>query len=1177
MRLVHRIILSLVISALVFVVTFYLALFQFGLIEDLANRALRDIIGDKLPLVVYVESLEGDLFSRLILKNTNVIYSDGEEKYILASVPELTLEYSFKDLWYGNLIFSNIYIDSATFSLKQSADGDWLFPKPEHPSDIERSPLDFQINDLGLNNLTLALIRPKDTLVFSNIILKTRVQGQDGTYAVDIDGLRYTSSEKKFNLVTSGGKLTLTGRDLLFQDVFIITDSSQMALDGHLVLGPDLSGQILLENSRLNIAEVSALINAHVQGQLSVAGRLNLDSSRVSGMLTVAGDFMERYFDSLISGFHFYDNRLVFDTLYGVILNGCGINAQGNLDFTPDPDTYNLVGSLENFNLNHAVANTFESRLSGEIALSGRGLRGRDLLLDIRANLGESWFDEYHAHSIAGDISITTDSVIFGDGFQVAYHNNLFKASGRINYLEDLYIDGVARFNDLSVFNGQTFIERMGGRGEAAFTFTGKTANPDIMASFSSDSLWLYEILSTDANIDCRIDRFVYDREGEVIVILRDGLAYDVPYDTVRLAMDIDTQFADFRSAVLTNQFASLAGTGRLDYLSYPQRLLLDTAVIDLLGRPFVNDSLIVVDIDSSGYQFVGCRLLPPIGYLEGTGRINYDESLDFQIGMDRIDIAPWLQLLTDEFDIAGLISGNIVLNQTFSRPVIDFQGRVDSLSYRELFLGNLEADIHYANRKARIDSVYLRSRGGYYIARGMFPIDLSLAETENRFPEGEQNIDIVAHDTRFDFITLIIPQVENLQGDFNASFKLSGEPLSPTIFGRAQLRDGTLKPFDLVLPLDDLNIDLTMENKTITIDSAAAFCRNGRRTMGSVIARGQIVISTIEEFGYNVSITAKDFPVKYELGDISALVDADLVVLGATPPTIFGEVDIKSGLYRENFAEEDEGWVLLSALEGEESWNLNLNAEIVSNLWIKNDDVDAELAGTINLIREQSQYRYIGSMEILRGKGYLADRTFRIVPGGTITYNDIEYPDPELDIYATTKVRGVSNEVDQFGQPRSTSYELCVHITNTLDEPTIGACEGSPFSTEEIIPLIFTNYYADGAANTDATERFEDRLTAAASGYLSTQFTQIGSRSLGVETFEIDPVYGDKFDPLGTRLTVGFYTHPNLYVYGRSAISGVAGKEVGFEYRLKRFLLMEGRLDENNLYHLILNFYWDY
>ena len=209
-----------------------------------------------------------------------------------------------------------------------------------------------------------------------------------------------------------------------------------------------------------------------------------------------------------------------------------------------------------------------------------------------------------------------------------------------------------------------------------------------------------------------------------------------------------------------------------------------------------------------------------------------------------------------------------------------------------------------------------------------------------------------------------------------------------------------------------------------------------------------------------------------------------------------------------------------------------------------------------------------------------MADRIFQIESGGSINYENIESPNPTLDIYATTKIRGAA-QTTQGGPTETSNYELRVHISGTLEEPKIEAAaapEGSPqFTTEEIIPLIFTNYYSEKSNGIGSSERFSDRLTAGISGYLSTQMTQIGSRTLGVETFEIDPVYGNKFDPLGTRLTVGFYTNPNLYIYGRSALSGVSGREVGFEYRLKRFLLLEGSRDDANLYHLLLNLYWDY
>ncbi len=266
--------------------------------------------------------------------------------------------------------------------------------------------------------------------------------------------------------------------------------------------------------------------------------------------------------------------------------------------------------------------------------------------------------------------------------------------------------------------------------------------------------------------------------------------------------------------------------------------------------------------------------------------------------------------------------------------------------------------------------------------------------------------------------------------------------------------------------------------------------------------------------------------------------------------------------------------------MQGDKSWDLNLNVEAPSNLWVKNDDIDAEFSGSLNFIREKGNYRYIGSLEILRGNGFLADRAFRLEPGGSINYEDIGVPNPRLDIYASTKIRGTPT--DASGGTGSSSYDLRVHVSGTIDEPIIAAAEGgqgSPqFTTEEIMSLIFTDYYGKReGVNATATGRVGERLTTGVSGFLSTQMAQIGSRTLGVETFEIDPVYGEKFNPLGTRLTLGFYTHANLYIYGSSAISGVTGQQVGFEYRLKRFLLMEGNRDEENLYHLLLNFHWEF
>jgi hypothetical protein len=1180
MRLRNKILLIGFGSALAILIGLFLALFRFGLLEYLVNRKLQNIVGANLPLKVKIGQIGGDYYSQLVLSNVSVIYDDGQSSYTMAEIPMLTAEYSISDLWQGDFKFRKIAIDAARLALRKSPDNKWLIPKPLSASEQKASVFNFEVNSIILNNLDISLCNIKDSLLFKNIYLKGRMEGREKTYTANIDSFSYRSSDTRFNLNGASGKITLTGNNLMFQDFTIVTDSSDFAISGQVVLEKNLLWKSILNARRINFNEFSSFLGTRLDGNIAADGTIEYKDKTYSGTLTVSGIFMDRRFDSLWAIFKFYDNKLVFDSLDGIILNGCRLVGHGDINLGHHPEDYRLTGRMDHFNLNELVFDTYQSNLSGKIIASGYGLTEDDLSIKVTANLDESWFDEYHAYRGGGTMTITTDSIIIDDEFEIEYLNNIFAVRGRLAYSGGVELDGTAQFEDLSAFNGQIFLDRMGGRADLNFIVDGALSNPNIRGQLVSDSLWLYDIYSKQAESNFKIDRFLYDRKGTVDLDLRSGIAYDFPYDSLSLQMSVDSAYVFIDGAQIDNQYVDITGTGLLDYASYPQRLYIDSIFITALGLSLVNDSTIDISIDSAGYDFLRCRLLRPTGFIDGSGRMNYDESMDFNLIMGNVDIAPFIRLIADTLNIDGVMSGKAKITGNFLSPRIKFLGKIDTLSYEKLVLGDLFTDIDYFDKEIKIDSVTLDSHSGYYIGRGTFPIDLSFQKINERFTDQEQNISISAYDTRMDAVHLMLDVVDYITGDFRADFKLTGKPLQPKIDGDVTIHNGQLKLYYLVDPLDSLNIDMRMVDKNIYIDDISAVCQNTKTQPGRVRGTGQITINSIDSLDYDVKLKLSDFYANYELGDVSGLVDANLNVVGKTPPTVTGDVTLKSALYREEFSKESDGWVILTSLQGDKTWDLNLNINAISNLWIKNTEIDAELSGQLNFIREKGNYRYIGSMEILRGKGYLADKVFKIESGSTINYEDIEYPNPRLDIYASTKIRGA--DATQTGGSQSTSYELRVYITGTLDEPIISAAEsstGSPqFTTDEIIPLIFTDYYQAGNSSMlGNSSQVGGRLASGLSGYLSSQFAQIGSRTLGVETFEIDPVYGDKFDPLGTRLTVGFYTHPNLYIYGRSAISSVTGSEVGFEYRLKKFLLIEGRRDENELYHLLLNFYWDY
>ncbi|UCD93722.1 MAG: hypothetical protein JSU69_08090 [Candidatus Zixiibacteriota bacterium] len=400
MRRRNKIIVCVVAVVAVLLVALYLSIFHFGLIEYAANRELRNRIGADFPLRVHIGDIGGDYFSRLVLHDINVIYYDSLETYTMASIPQLVVEYSWRRLWRGELIFERVVIDSAVLMIKKSQENKWLIPKPLKESEQKAQILDFEAGEVFLNNIRLSILTPEDSLIFRNIVLKAGIEGRDKTYSALIEALNFQSSDSRFNLVSAGGKVTTTGNRLVFQDLNVVTDSSNVMLNGQFVIGDTLAGYLELDAAKLNLAEGSAFLGPRLRGNVSMRGTMEYEDNRLSGNVDISGTFMDRLLDSLRTSFVISGNLLNFDSLDGFVFNGCRFEGKGDIDLSASPEEYHLVGALGNFNLNNLVFDSYETNLSGKMNLSGRGFTTNMLRLDIVADLDESWFDEYHGHKI---------------------------------------------------------------------------------------------------------------------------------------------------------------------------------------------------------------------------------------------------------------------------------------------------------------------------------------------------------------------------------------------------------------------------------------------------------------------------------------------------------------------------------------------------------------------------------------------------------------------------------------------------------------------------------------------------------------------------------------------------------------------------------------------------------
>jgi len=1153
----------------------------FGGIERLANNQIRALFAEKNNLEVRIGEIGGDLFDGFTLSDVQIYYVDSQHRYLMADIPRLTAVYSFSNLWNRRYILDDLHVDSLGLTLRYESPSGWLLPPLTSTDDKPAAaPPYFSLSDVAVDRASMTIIRDEDTSRFTGISLGAAVAGDQGTYAVDLHRLTFASDIEGIALDAATGKITLAAKRALFQNVALASGPTRVRFDGNVVFADTVAGTIDFDADNVDIADVGRFIGkTNLYGNVDLNGSASFVGPALEGTVAVAGDFMFAVFNNLTVDYRFQDRMLTIDSCHGSIFDDCMINGAGGINFATSPYSYFLNAELTNFNLHRMLGHTFPSDLTGSVALVGESFRKEELKLELDVDLHHSSFDDYPIHSGAGHMTITTDSLVFADSFRVDYFENVFWASGRIDYHDDIDLALQVELHNLDRYRGgKIFIDQPGGRGYAEATLTGKTVDPDLRGWFVSDSVWIYGLFADTLFGTVDLERFLTGRMGAVAVDFGGGAAWDIPYDTGFAELTIDSNLVFVDSCLIFSEFSKLTGHAVLDYMVYPQEVRVGDLKLDLLGQTFVNQSEMLIDVDTLGFIFNRAAIGNDEALVSIIGRVDYDESMDFLLAVDRLPIAPWLIQFDSTLAVDGYISCEAAVKGTFMSPEFRLYGGIDSLTYTDLVLGDLVSSVRYRDRVLMIDSVYVYSDPGRYRAAGSLYVDLAFTTDQiDRFPQESMSIRISATDQRFDLVSLVMPTVEQLDGYFWADFQLFGTPEEPHVEGEAYIKNARLKYFDLEHPLYADSAGVTMQDNRIMIEGIELYAtnnfkRNGRRHRAEV--EGEISLLQLDSLYYDLGVILdNEFPFIYELEDFRGKVEGELSVVGPTPPLVTGELTLVSAQYRVPFADEGTGSPLMLALATENPWNLDIDVEILSNYWVKNEDVDAEFAGSLNLIREQGNYRFIGEMEILRGRGFLFDKTFRLDQGSLVTFEGNDTLNPRLDITGSTRVSMVRAAEEE--TPTSEQFEdLCIHVTGTLDVPEINPCEGSNFSRSDMLPLIVANYYTgDGVSSSG---QIENRIFGL--GYA--QMSQIGGRQLGkigVETFEIDPVYGEAFDPWNARVTVGFYTGPRLYLYGRSTLSGQTQQEVGFEYRLNKAFLFEGRRDEDELYHLNLRLHWEF
>jgi hypothetical protein len=946
----------------------------------------------------------------------------------------------------------------------------------------------------------------------------------------------------------------------------VITEETQLRGGGHLILDSVNSLDFNFAESHFSLNELGRVIGKDIDGQFDFSGDVNGTFSHLQGTAEVDGVLFERGLGPFTTEFDFENGILELSDLSGRAFDG-SLRGSVRIDFVARPETFDADLLVRNLNLNRIVPNTFSSDLNGSVGIRGSGMGSNSFMMDLDLELDQGQFDFVEFDSLNSVVTVNVDNLYFHRGARLFYKNSSFAATGILDYEGELMLLGGFKTDQLADFWGDLFIRELSGAAAGDFVVSGPVTDPNIRGSFEGDSCSFYGFATDTIHAEFDIESFLFSRRGTVEMKSWQSSIWGLPADSVIGRIEIDSHLVTINLAEAYDEQTYYHTTGLVTLHDSTATAELDSFLLRLdtleftAAEPVVEFTADGIVIEQTRISGAGTELQLAVDY-------GYDSTIRILARTDTLPISPWLQLLHVDSSWQGRLSFEGELDGTLAEPLMTLSATTDDLSYGETSIGDLNAQLSYAKNQLLVEELTLRRPGGDAELKGILPLSFRLDSLAMTTPDEQMDFALHSEGSDLSLFRIAVPDLEYLTGDYQLELDVAGTPGNLRSVGSFELKNGSAKVYQLENPIENIQAEIYSDDRQIMVDWVEGKMSYEDKT-GTVMATGEVTVLESGELDYDLVARGEKVPIKYDLGDIYGLCDLNYIeITGHDPPQVRGDVVIYEARYFDEFQHE----TVLAAREAADTtayldYVVNLDF-MPASIKVRNSDLNAVLDGNLTVVREGTQDNFIGVLNVVRGKYYLLDMTFEIEEGSRIIFDNIEQPNPSLNVRVSTKVRTFA------GSETGASYsELDLVIGGTLLQPSINPAGGSPYSTEDIASLLVLNSPASAAEAGIESTPLEQRLLDFAGVSIGQKLTHV----IGVERFEITPVYGSDRELTGAEVLLGVYATPNLYTYLASPLGFEQSAEVGFEYRFGRHIFIGGRRDRENLYHLNLNLNWTF
>ncbi len=340
--------------------------------------------------------------------------------------------------------------------------------------------------------------------------------------------------------------------------------------------------------------------------------------------------------------------------------------------------------------------------------------------------------------------------------------------------------------------------------------------------------------------------------------------------------------------------------------------------------------------------------------------------------------------LQQDTAGVGGMVTATAGLSGTRASPVSSGSFALSNGAFGEFRAPFVDGTFDYHDRRLRGALHLWRSGQQILDVQAYLPLDLALEPVSRRQLPDTLSVGARADSVDLSVLEALTPSLQRVTGVFSADLGIAGTWDAPRLRGELQIANAAATIPTLSVRYEDVDGRLTFSGDTIAIQSLSAASERGRADFTGIVRLEQLTHPVLDlqiaadqfkalDLKNNVALTASGrlslkgpvFGARltgHAKVTSGVLYFADLVQKRIVNLDELADTSLAALIQQQRLGPEFEN-VFLDSLRIED-----LELEMGSDVWLRSDEANIQLAGSARLTKQRDQYLVSGTLQAVRG-----------------------------------------------------------------------------------------------------------------------------------------------------------------------------------------------------------------